>query len=188
MSQKPLDPQQLLPGLQWETRRAFERFAAKLFKVTGLRLEVRSGRRTCAEQRSLYASGRSTSGSIVTYADGCNSWHVFGRAVDAYVITPAGKRSTSQSDYEKAGRLWESDFGGVWGGDFQGFGPGGDSGHFEYHPGLKIGDVCPNPSACEASVAQWGSSRRPLGPLLFAGFGVAVGLGSMWFLVRKGML
>lgn len=188
MSQKPLDPQSLLPGLEWETRRQFERFAAELFKQYGLRVEVRSGRRTCAEQRSLYAQGRTTGGSIVTYADGCNSWHTLGRAVDAYIITAAGRRSTSQSDYEKAGRLWEADFGGVWGGDFQGFGPGGDAGHFEFHPGLKIAQVCPSPAACEAAVAQWGKSSRPLMGFAMVVLGAAAGLGSVWFLMRKGML
>lgn len=176
VSDKPLDPQGLLQGLEWATRRQFERFAKTLFKRTRLRLEVRSGRRTCAEQFRLYASGRTAPGAIVTYANGCMSWHTLGRAVDAYVITPEGRRSTSQADYEAAGRLWESAFGGVWGGDFPGFGPGGDAGHFEYHPGLKIAEVCPSPADCESAVAKWGNPKRPLGPLLAGAAGVAVGL------------
>ena len=184
MSQKPLDPLLLLPAIEWETRRQFERLASALYKKTGLRLEVRSGRRTCKEQRDLYASGRTRGGDIVTYADGCTSWHVLGRAVDAYVLRPDGRRSTSQADYEVAGRLWESDFGGVWGGDFPGFGPGGDAGHFEYHPGLKIADVCPLPAQCEAAAALWGRTARPL-TLAFAGLGMLAGLGAAWFLFRR---
>lgn len=171
---KPLDPQGLIGSLEWDTRRQFLRFANRLFKETRLRLEVRSGRRTCSEQHRLYAQGRSAPGAIVTHASGCQSWHTIGRAVDAYVITPAGRRSTSQADYDKAGRLWEAEFDGVWGGDFKGFGPGGDSGHFEYHPGLKIADVCPNPAQCELSVAQWGSSKSPWSSTAFVAVGGAL--------------
>ena len=184
MATKPLDPQGLIEGLEWGTRRQFLRFANQLFRETSLRLEVRSGRRTCKEQNQIYARGRTTGGGIQTHARGCQSWHTIGRAVDAYVITPAGRRSTNQADYEKAGRLWEAEFGGVWGGDFKGFGPGGDAGHFEYHPGLKIADVCPDPSQCEASVAVWGRSDRPIPVALVAAAGALLGLGGAWIYWR----
>lgn len=184
VSGKVLDPMGLLGAVEWSTRRQFERFAKRLLAEHRLRLEVRSGRRSCAEQNRLYAQGRSTSGAVVTHAYGCQSWHTLGRAVDAYVVTPAGTRTRSQGDYEKAGRLWEADFGGVWGGDFAGFGPGGDAGHFEYHPGLKISQVCPNPSNCQTAVAQWGSPTGPLPIFALAASGVVVGLAGAWLLWR----
>lgn len=95
--------------------------------------------------------------------------------MDAYVVTPAGQRTTNPADYERAGRLWEAAYSGVWGGDFPGFGAGGDAGHFEYHPGLKIAEVCPDPSRCEQSVAKWGRSKRPTSVIGLAGLGVVLG-------------
>lgn len=171
-----LDPQGLLPSLQWQTRRQFKRLAKRFEKETQLRLEIRSGRRTCAEQASLYASGRTRGGAIVTHAQGCRSWHTLGRAVDAFVVLPNGRHSTNQADYEYAGRLWENEFDGVWGGDFPGFGPGGDAGHFEYHPGLKTADVCPVPTDCESAVRKWGQEASPWGAAIAVGLGVGVGV------------
>lgn len=178
MAAELLDPQGLLPSLQWQTRRQFKRLAKRLEKETRLRLEVRSGRRTCAEQADLYASGRTRGGAIVTHAEGCRSWHTLGRAVDAYVVLPDGRRSTNQADYEYAGRLWENELDGVWGGDFAGFGPGGDAGHFEYHPGLKTADVCPVPTDCEAAVRKWGREASPWKAVIAGALGISVGVGT----------
>ncbi len=113
----------------------------------GITLRPSSGKRSCDEQHALFAKGRTTDGPKVTYADGCNSWHVLGRAVDAYVT--AGPK-----DYALLGAYWRS-IGGVWGGDFTGAaGALQDFGHFEYHPGLKsVSQVCTNPATCAINAA-----------------------------------
>lgn len=132
-------------------------------KNVGLPFELRSARRTCQQQDGLYAIGREFPGEIVTNARGCKSWHVLGRAFD--ITIPGAPRS----DYRTLGEYWES-LGGHWGGRFTGL---DDPGHFEWHPGLTIEDVCPNPSACETTVerhlaesAAWAAARVPWGEVL----------------------
>lgn len=145
------DPKGYLPALEWQTRDQLIALASRFRSATGLDLKVRSGRRTCAEQNAIYAQGREGGGDIVTYASGCTSWHVLGRAADLDPITPSGQ-GQPESVYRAAGNLWVS-MGGVWGGNFPGF---ADIGHFEWHPGLTIEQACPSPSYCaaiEASIA-----------------------------------
>lgn len=103
----------------------------------GLDFTVRSTRRTCAQQAQLYAIGRSPGDTraVVTHAKGCVSWHVSGRAIDV---------TMTQGSYDALGALAKS-MGWKWGGDFPGF---PDVGHIEWHPGLTIADVCPNPDHC----------------------------------------
>jgi len=144
-----VDPKGYLAAVEWRTREKFLALAGKFARATGLALQVRSGRRTCAEQNALYAQGRTTGGAIVTHAPGCRSWHVAGRAVDADVRLPSGAVSTNTADYTAAGALWKR-LGGSWGGDFSGF---WDGGHFEWHPGLSIAEVCPADGSCEAITA-----------------------------------
>jgi hypothetical protein len=146
----PIDPKGYLPAIEWRTREAFLELAGKFARKTGLSLQVRSGRRTCAEQNAIYAQGRSTPGEVVTHASGCRSWHVAGRAVDANVLLPNGATSTNEADYAYAGALWKS-LGGGWGGDFPGF---PDIGHFELHPGFSIDSVCPSDGSCDAITAS----------------------------------
>lgn len=109
-------------------------------------LRERSARRTCAEQRGLYAIGRSPGDArkVVTGAQGCRSWHVTGNAVDFDVILPNGHTSTSRNDYAIVGAMAKQ-AGGKWGGDFANI---DDVGHVEYHPGVSIETVCPDPNAC----------------------------------------
>jgi len=109
-------------------------------RAAGLSPRLVSGRRTCAEQRALFAKGRTAPGPIVTKADGCRSWHAHGRAVDVQLSAAA--------DYQQLGEAAKR-HGGKWGGDFQGF---PDPGHIEYHPGLTIEQACPNPDDCEQIV------------------------------------
>ncbi len=97
---------------------------------------IASGRRTCLEQNTIYAKGRTAPGVIVTSARGCQSWHVFGRAFDIDLGSKA-----KVSDYALLGEYWVK-LGGKWGGDFK------DYGHFEYHPGMTIESACPDPSRC----------------------------------------
>ena len=105
----------------------------------GLSPKVTSVYRSCEQQNQLYAQGRTAPGQIVTHARGCVSWHTQRRAFDVYL----GKGSTAD-DYQKLGDYWKS-LHGTWGGDFPGF---ADIGHFEYHPGVHIEQVCIDPASC----------------------------------------
>lgn len=97
-----------------------------------------SSARTCEEQMELYAQGRTKPGAKITWAPGCRSWHTHGRAVDLYLGT------WDEGPYWALGPYWKA-IGGRWGGDF------GDYGHFEWHPGISLADVCPNPEGvCSA--------------------------------------
>lgn len=169
-----LDPSGQLPFLQWEARSKLASLASRFYAATGLHLKVRpnGGRRTCAEQDALYAQGRTSGGEIITYAPGCTSWHVVGRAADVDPVTPAGVGQPATS-YASAGALWES-MGGVWGGNFSGF---ADIGHFEWHPGLSISMICPNSSYCAAVQASI-QTHSPWAA--YAAGGIAVGLGALW--------
>lgn len=140
---------------------------------SGIAFSVRSALRTCDEQQAIFEQGRVMPGPIVTKAEGCESWHVLGRAVDINI--PNG----TTADYQKLGLFWE-ELGGHWGGNFGGF---PDIGHFEWHPGLVIEEVCPVPSDCEASVAlhmkQHTGRRIPLGGM-FAIAGISAAAVVMW--------
>ena len=140
-----LDPDSYLPATTWQTQEAVQELAKTFEQQTGLALKLRAGVRSCALQNSLYAQGRTTAGPIVTDAQGCNSWHVVGRAIDADPADPSsGAIITDQSNYTLLGSLW-TNLGGVWGGTFTSL---GDFGHFEFHPGLQIEDICPDPASC----------------------------------------
>jgi hypothetical protein len=136
------------------------RFADK----NGISASVVSTRRSCAEQNAIYAGGA----GVVTEARGCQSWHVWGRAADLHIDGPS-------SGYAVLGAEWKR-MGGKWGGDFS----FGDLGHFEWHPGLTIEDVCPDQSYCPDPNAQWPEDRpfftRPgvqlTGGLVLAGLGL----------------
>lgn len=139
------------------------RFAGK----NGIDARIVSTRRSCAEQNAIYAGG------VATQARGCQSWHVWGRAADLQ-LSPA-----STSNYALLGDKWK-EMGGVWGGDFLVYGSP-DIGHFEWHPGLKISDVCPDPDVCPAA-GDWPEDRpffaRPMVRWIFgaaiAGVGITV--------------
>ena len=61
-------------------------FKLLLLEQTGWEWIVVQGRRTIAEQNSLYAQGRTAPGNIVTNAQGGSSAHNFGLAVDMVPI------------------------------------------------------------------------------------------------------
>lgn len=149
----------------------------------GVEPTVTSTLRSCAEQNGLYAQGRSTPGSVVTNAQGCFSWHVLGRAVD--ILIPGGKAK----DYEALGLFWEG-LGGYWGGRIEGL---GDLGHFEWHPGYKIEQMCPYPADCDNAVERsralylappgvWGGGRS--NNALMAGI-VAATVFGIWYVWTK---
>jgi hypothetical protein len=160
-----LDPYKELPAIEWQTRDRMYELARRFAKATGLHLVVRreGGRRTCAEQNAIFERGRTEGGQIVTYASGCTSWHVLGRAVDVDPIDDSG-RFQPESTYKTAGDLWQS-LGGKWGGYFPGF---PDIGHFEWHPGVKIEQVCPDPTYCDVIEAGI-QTRMPFGRYALSG-------------------
>lgn len=124
----------------------------------GIELRVVSTRRTCADQNSIYAQGRTAPGAIVTKARGCMSWHVWGRAVDFLVMDNGKAVSGADSRYDRMGELAKG-LGMIWGGDFSW---GRDAGHVEYHPGVSIQQVCPDPDSCEYSLKQpWPVTEQP---------------------------
>jgi len=184
-----LDPKGFLGQIDWQTREAFLELAKRFRAMTGMPLRVRSGRRTCAEQNDLYGIGRTynLSSKPVTYARGCQSWHVMGRAIDADPADPStGKPTSATQSCENAtiaGQLWEQ-MGGVWGGRFGGFGGCGDQGHFEWHPGIKLSDVCPDPNRCDETTMAI-ATMRPASPLLWTVVGAAAVLGIGWFFARR---
>lgn len=156
-----IDSSNRLLTVHWELRERFEKMAKLLKRETGWDIRVRSGRRSCAEQNALYAQGRSNAGSVVTNAPGCRSWHVVGRAIDADPIDPStGAPPRKCAPYQIAGAIWES-LGGKWGGRFSGFGPCGDAGHFQWHPGMKMSEVCPDPQACNDAEYLIASVKPP---------------------------
>ena len=128
-----------LDSLTPDTQAAVDLLDKYARKKLGTPIKVTSTLRTCSQQNALYAQGRTTPGSVVTGARGCLSWHVLGRAVD--IAIPGGVFA----DYELLGLYWES-LGGNWGGRFTNI---DDPGHFEWHPGIKIESVCPNPDDCQ---------------------------------------
>lgn len=94
---------------------------------------IESSRRSVAQQNALYAQGRTVPGSIITHARGCQSFHVLLRAIDIWGLTDA--------QYRELAEFWRG-IGGKWGGDFSSF---YDPVHFQYHPGLTMEQLCPDP-------------------------------------------
>lgn len=137
-----------------DTQEAVERLIRYSERRLGITPTILSTDRTCAEQNALYAKGRTIAGSVVTNAQGCQSWHVLGRAVDIS-LGPGAPRS----QYEALGRYWES-LGGGWGGRFQGL---DDLGHFEWHPGVKNFELCPDPTACQSGLRLSQAMYLPVG-------------------------
>lgn len=88
---------------------------------SGLDVRIISGNRTWSEQDELYKQGRTTPGDIVTYAQGGQSNHNYGIAVDIGVFRPNtnGKASylSSHALYKTLGPIGEAlglEWGGRW--------------------------------------------------------------------------
>lgn len=152
---------EVLRTLTPDTRDAVKRLLSRA-KALGLSATLFEGKRSCARQAALYAQGRTTEGAVVTWAQGCRSWHMFGRAVDLYLD------SERCADYEPLGVYWES-LGGNWGGRFS----TPDCVHFELpHPDYSISELCPDPNDCENAIAKAPGASIPFWPFLL---GIAAG-------------
>lgn len=141
-----LDLSKLTP----DTKQAVDRLIDYAISL-GYDPKIVSAFRSCDEQNRIYAQGRTAPGSIVTNARGCVSWHTWGRAVDINL----GSKATVP-DYERLGVFWRT-LGGKWGGDFK------DYGHYEFHPGVSIGSVCPVPGDCSNMVYDAGLPAPAVG-------------------------
>jgi len=158
-----IDPKGLLPGVHWKLRAKFLELNDACLKRYGMYLKVRSGTRTCREQNEQYGIGRTYNlhAKPVTGAQGCRSWHVLGRAIDADPVDAhTGAPLRDCAYYTRAGELWES-MGGEWGGRWTSFGPCGDAGHFQWRDGLTMSQVCPDPSRCEEVTRAVIDTRGP---------------------------
>jgi peptidoglycan L-alanyl-D-glutamate endopeptidase CwlK len=67
-------------------------------QTMGIAAVCTSGRRTMAEQHTLYCQGRTTPGNIVTKADAGQSPHNFGLAADLCPLDEDGKLAWDASD------------------------------------------------------------------------------------------
>lgn len=102
----------------------------------GVFIRITQGLRTVAEQDALYAQGRTKPGSKVTNAQGGNSFHNWGLAVDFCLLHKDGKISWSLTeDMDKDGKKdWMEvvevfkKYNWKWGGDFKSI---KDNPHFE---------------------------------------------------------
>lgn len=68
---------QVMPQLAVLVRQMADTLVAE-----NITIRVTQGLRTVPEQNALYAQGRTEPGRVVTDAQGCDSWHVLGCAVD----------------------------------------------------------------------------------------------------------
>jgi len=139
-----------LEDLTPDTRRVAEKLI-QLASLRGIKIKVVSTLRSCEDQAKIYASN--TPEKKVTGASGCRSWHTWGRAVDVIILDENGKMVPgSDHKYDELGDIGKS-LGMIWGGNFSW---GRDAGHFEYHPGLSINDLCPDSSneACQEQISK----------------------------------
>lgn len=167
-----------------DTAAALERLISAL-RDAGIEARVRSAFRSCREQAEQWSIGRQPGDTRqkVTYAPGCNSWHVMGRAVDLDLYDAAtGKKFGIDEPYQRMGAIAKS-LGWQWGGEFDFY----DHGHVEWHGAYKTSDFCTDPfHACEEAYARsarvWvGERQLGWGTALAFVLGVAAGaLGAYW--------
>jgi len=103
----------------------------KLIKAAGLNADVFSDYRSFAEQKKIYAQGRTTPGEIVTNSKPGYSYHNYGLAIDVVFKNKKGQWTWTSKEWEQLGSIGES-LGFEWGKDF------GDLPHFQFTYGLDI--------------------------------------------------
>ncbi len=115
-----LDPSGVDPSIKLDVVTALNASEA----YGGGSLRVAQGYRTSAEQDALYAQGRTTPGSIVTWARGGESIHNLGLAVDVFRVDGRNLFAPSPTTVETFKR-----YGFSWGGDWAA--PKTDRPHFQ---------------------------------------------------------
>ena len=112
----------------------------------GIDIVITEGHRSIDRQDKLYEQGRSTEGSIVTYAEGGESYHNYGLAIDFALKTDQGQviwdtgydgNENGQSDWMEIVEV-AKDQGFDWGGDWENF---KDYPHLQMDFGLSIREL-----------------------------------------------
>jgi peptidoglycan L-alanyl-D-glutamate endopeptidase CwlK len=118
MDQTEAEIARLAPDLQ-----PYLRAIVQAVRAAGWPVEIRrlGGRRSAADQASLFAQGRTARGPIVTST--LKSQHISGRAFDLDLI--GYDRAAGMPLWRVLGEWWKAS-GRRWGGDW------GDFGHFEW--------------------------------------------------------
>ena len=107
---------------------------------------ITDGYRSFEEQDKIYDKGRRTPGKVVTYAEGGESYHNFGLAVDFALQLENGNviwdieydgNGNGQSDWFEVAEI-AKELGFQWGGDWRGF---KDYPHLQMDFGLTINDL-----------------------------------------------
>ncbi|ARI78390.1 peptidase [Halobacillus mangrovi] len=115
-------------------------------KNKGIDIIITEGHRSVERQNKLYERGRSTDGSIVTYAKGGESFHNYGLAIDFALKLDDGDvawdmtrddNKNGESDWMEVVTI-AKDMGFVWGGDFSNF---KDYPHLQMDFGLTIREL-----------------------------------------------
>lgn len=134
-------PDSLNPIVQERANQLVEMAAAK-----GIGILITDGFRSVEEQDQLYKKGRSSTGSIVTYAKGGESYHNFGLAVDFAIKLPSGDviwdmqydgNGNGLADWYEVADL-AKELGFEWGGNWEGF---KDYPHLQMDFGLAISEL-----------------------------------------------
>ncbi|WP_373562384.1 M15 family metallopeptidase [Halobacillus litoralis] len=134
-------PEALHPVVQENKVELVDRAAEK-----GIAVVITDGHRSVSEQDMLYEQGRSEEGSIVTYAEGGESYHNYGLAIDFAIETKDGRvvwdmnydgNNNGTSDWMEVVEVAE-DLGFTWGGDWKNF---KDYPHLQMDFGLTIREL-----------------------------------------------
>lgn len=112
----------------------------------GIPIIITDAFRSFEEQDAIYARGRTTDGSVVTYAKGGDSYHNYGLAID-FALLPSPERAIWDLEYD-GNQNGKSDWmevvhlaknlGFSWGGDFANF---KDYPHLQMDFGLSIREL-----------------------------------------------
>ncbi|MBM7554286.1 M15 family metallopeptidase [Thalassobacillus pellis] len=112
----------------------------------GIKVVITEGLRSKEEQNALYKRGRSQEGNIVTYAEGGESYHNYGLAIDFALRNDKGKviwntaydgNDNGKSDWMEVVSIAKS-LGFEWGGDWERF---KDYPHLQLDMGYSIREL-----------------------------------------------
>ncbi|WP_235062690.1 M15 family metallopeptidase [Thalassobacillus devorans] len=112
----------------------------------GIEVVITEGFRTIKEQEEIYERGRSEKGNIVTYAEGGESYHNYGLAID-FALRNKNEKVIWDTEYDGNGNGksdWmevveiAKDLGFDWGGDWRRF---KDYPHFQMDMGYSIREL-----------------------------------------------
>ncbi|WP_232490279.1 M15 family metallopeptidase [Neobacillus cucumis] len=134
-------PTGLNPMVKEATNQLIQQTAEK-----GITVVITDGFRSAADQDQLYKKGRTTGGTIVTYARGGESFHNYGLAVDFALKTSSANviwdrnydgNQNGRPDWEEVVAIAKS-LGFQWGGDWPQF---KDYPHLQMDFGLTLADL-----------------------------------------------